>query len=198
MSKPFRLTLTRVECVAEQFSEPGKDELYLFGIGITSRGDRYFIAPRKLGSFGTSQVTPASFKETLVDTQVHDRTGLATTAIWLFERDSGGLANGASSIESQMNELLDQHLQATAAMDLGEGRHAYALARTVIDMRGRLNELADGWNNDELSAPQIFDHTLTDPALPIPVPYRRSFIGSGTYVLEFTHRLMATAPVILG
>jgi hypothetical protein len=197
MSKPFRLMLSKIVCNAEQYGEPGKDEIYLFGVGVTNKGDRLLIEPRKLGSFGNDQSTPSGYSHTVIDTHVSDHVSLVSTCLWLFERDSGGLANSGNEIRQEFDRLMDLQLAALLPFGLGDAQYPYALARTALGMRREIARLADGWNNDEISDPVIIDHGINDPALPGVQKYSRNFIGAGVYTLEFHHSLELVSPILL-
>src|SRR5262245_47876405 len=100
MSKPLNLTLTKVTCQDEQMGEPGKDEMYLVLFGITGGGHRLFVRPTSLGSYGKGDVNKSTFPKSLIDVSVAEDESVAALCIWLFERDSGGLAASGADLEA--------------------------------------------------------------------------------------------------
>jgi hypothetical protein len=201
MSKPFTLSLQRVECNQEQFSEPGKDELYLLGFGITPSGKSFVIRPRSLGSFGTGKVTGTDgYPKTLVDIHVPDEEGLVTTCMWLFERDSGDLAHAGHEITEDFFRAMNKHLTNSSVLGLSpDARQYYAFGHSMLDMREPqlAFEAHDGWNSDDIMGHFFHDHVASALPLGGPQTYEVSPAFDGFYTLTFEFNLPGVLPDIV-
>ena len=153
MSKPFILSVQRVECIAGQYGEPGKDELFLLGFGVTKSGQRFTIRPQKLGDFGSGDVTGTGYLKTLVDVQVPDSEDLVHTCLWLFEQDWGDLAD--ADLEAEFNRYMDLNLPSSDTL-------YDAFVRAMTDIRRDIKSAAkDFFNSDDVLDRVFHDHAPT-------------------------------------
>lgn len=169
--------------------EPGKDEMYLVLFGITGRGQRLFVRPTGLGSYGKGDVNKSTFPKSLIDVSVADDESLAALCIWLFERDSGGTAGSGGDLEQHFNAVLTNLFAFDAQLNLTPpANHLYAFAQSMLLMRLELERVADSWiNSDELLLPH-FQHlfaTVTQPG--VATGFNVTIEGGGAkYLLNFT------------
>ncbi len=196
MSKLFTLSLERVNCIFEEFEEPGSDEMYLLGFGISKGGHQFTIRPLSMGSFSEGDTSGSGYPKTLVDIQVPDSKSLVSTCIWLFERDSGGLANAGDQLEADFNNYLNAFLTADANLGLSaDASLYYAFAKTMHLMEFSLAyEAYNWWNSDDVLDHLYHDHLPVDP-IGRTDTYERVFNGQGaTYALTFRYQL---APAVI-
>jgi hypothetical protein len=193
MSKPFTLSVQQVECIAEQYTEPGKDELFLLGFGITKNGQRFTIRPRKLGNFSSGDVSGTGYPKTLVDIQVPDNEDLVYTCIWLFEQDWGDLAD--ADLEAEFNRYMDLNLPSNDTL-------YDAFIRAMIDIRHDIKSAAkDFLNSDDLLDRVFHDHAPTG----LPPFNSNTYLWISTspgtagavYQIHFRYRLDPVEPVVV-
>jgi hypothetical protein len=202
MGKPLRLILRRVTCTTEVIGEWGKDEMYLLAFGITGGGHRLYVPPTSVGSYGTGDTNRGRFLKTLIDTTVDNREALLALHLWMFERDSGGLASSAAVLESDFNDAVSDYITLDAPMNLpAASLNFYAFAQSMVDMRFTLQVKAFGlFNSDDLLIPR-FHHLRA--ALPQPVPgevdsFSMQILGrGGDYQLDFDYQF-DLEPVVNG
>jgi hypothetical protein len=198
MAKPFTLSLERVHCDHQTSGEWGSDEMYLVGFGISKGGTRFTIKPVSLGSFEAGDTSSSGYPKSLVDIRVSDDESLVSTCVWLFERDSGGLANAGSQLEADFNSVMDASLAASANLGLSpDARQYYAFAQTMHSQEFGLEADAEqGWNPDDLLDWYYHDHVqVVDPP-----NFSRAYdlffnFDGGSYTLTF--RYVLGPPVII-
>jgi hypothetical protein len=178
MNKSFKLTLQRVECTDEQSGEWGNDEMYLVGFGVTKSGQRFSIPPMSLGSFATGDINGSDYPRTLVDILVPDPETLVSTCIWLFERDSGGLASSGDELAAAFDRQMIDNLRETALLGLSPDAHQfYSFAMSMVTMsRFTLEGAASSVINDD----DLLQHLFKDH-----VPVLGGRFGDNTYALGF-------------
>jgi len=153
----FTLRLTRVECLSEQWHEPGQDEMRVFGFGIARKNPPPFkIGFRSLGGFGTGEVkTSGVVPQTWYEADLPDDGLEVLLYAWLVEEDSGGVSEGAADVEATMMASYRDH--STKLFAAGFPRECIpftAFYRSIPKVQAALSEAAtDGINNDELFAP---------------------------------------------
>jgi hypothetical protein len=152
MSKPFTLSLERVHCGSQTWQEWGSDEMYLVGFGISRGGDRFTIKPVSLGSFSAGDTSSSGYPKSLVDIQVRDDESLVSTCVWLFERDSGDLADAGNQLEADFNTNMDAYLGLNDNLGLSlDARQYYAFGQAMHSMQFDLQVNAESvWNADDL------------------------------------------------
>src|SRR5262245_37579778 len=119
MAYRFTVQLTRVECLSEQWHEPGQDEMRVFGFGIARKNPPPFkIGFRSLGGFGSGEVkTTGVVPQTWYEADLPDDGLEVLLYFWLVEEDSGGVHGGAASVETRMLDEYRKH--ATNLFDAG-------------------------------------------------------------------------------
>jgi hypothetical protein len=200
MSKPLKLSLTKVTCQDEQVGEPGKDEMYFILFGITGGGQRLYVPPTGLGSYGKGDVNKSTFPKTLIDVSVGDGESLAAICIWLFERDSGGLAQSGAALESSYNIRLGDFLAFDAPVNLPPAAlHLYAFAQSMVGMRFALQVAAHSYiNSDELLLPHFHHLVATLPQPGVGNGFEVQIQGGGAkYLLRFDLHFL-WEPVVIG
>lgn len=189
MSKPLKLTLTKVACQAEQMGEPGKDEMYLVLFGITGGGHRLYVPPTGLGSYGKGAVNKSTFPKTLINVSVADDELVAALCIWLFERDSGGLAGSGADLGAGFDAHVTNLLAFDAELSLPSvAKHLYVFAQSMLGMRFELETFADSWfNSDELLLPRFQHLFATLPQPGFDTGFEAIIEGGGAkYLLNFS------------
>jgi hypothetical protein len=196
MSKPFKLSLERVHCNSQQAGEWGSDEIYLVGFGISKSGTRFTIKPRSLGSFNRGDTSGSGYPKSLVDIQVSDSESLVSTCIWLFERDSGGLAGAGNQLEATFNSFMDKVFP-NANLGLSpDARQYYAFGMTMHTMQFSLEtEAIQGINADELLMWIYHDHLPVDRLGINSYELNFGFQGAA-YALTFRYQLAPPIPVV--
>ena len=83
-----------------------------------------------------------------------------STCIWLFERDSGGLAGAGNQLEADFNSSMNFYLGANANLGLSsDARQYYAFGQAMHARQFGLEaEADDWWNSDELLMWIYHDH----------------------------------------
>jgi hypothetical protein len=140
----------------EQALEWGKDELRLFGFGISRRGSVFATGYRELGSYGTGDVrADGVFPMTLFEAELPEDGLEVLIYLWLVEEDSGGVRAAAPALDAAFREAY--RLQ---ALRLRENRFPRdcipftAFYRAVLPFQVDLEDAAsDGLNDDEVFAP---------------------------------------------
>ena len=196
MSKPFKLSLERVHCNSQQGLEWGSDEIYLVGFGISKSGVRFTIRPRSLGSFNRGDTSGSGYPKSLVDIQVPDNELLVSTCIWLFERDSGGLAGAGNQLEAEFNTFMDKVLP-NANLGLSpDARQYYAFGKTMHFMQLSLEvHTLHGANPDDLLMWIYHDHLPVDRLGINSYELNFGFQGAA-YALTFRYQLAPPIPVV--
>ena len=105
MTFKFKLEVIKVECGGEESFEPGKDEMRLFGVGVSRLGKVFTTGVRSLGSYGEGDVrTTSPFPMTLFQTQLPDNGLEVLFHVWLIEEDGGGVRKAEDAIEATFRE----------------------------------------------------------------------------------------------
>ena len=189
MSKPLKLTLTKVACQDDQMGEPRKDEIYLVLFGITGGGHRLYVPPTGLGSYGKGAVSKSTFPKSLINVSVADDELVASLCIWLFERDRGGLDGSGADLEAAFDARVTNLLAFDAALSLPSvAKHLYAFAQSMLGMRFELETFADSWfNSDELLLPRFHHLFATLPQPGVDTGFEAIIEGAGAkYLLNFS------------
>jgi hypothetical protein len=202
MSQPLKLLLTKVTCDSEQSNEWGKDEMYLLGFGTTGGGQRLVIPPTSIGSYGTGDVNQGQFPMTLVNVLVNDGEGIVAFCVWLFERDSGGLASSGPQLAATFNNSLNARLAATQPLGLDpQAQHLYCFAQSMVDVRFAMDPLAASNVNSDDILQHHFQTLLATLPQPLGADHNvfEAVIGpDGIYTLQFDCRFRMTPIVFSG
>jgi len=201
MGDPLKLRLKKVTCVSEQPFEPGKDEMYLLGLGITGGGQRFVIPPTSLGSYETGDVNKGQYPKTLVNAPVGDGEGFAEMCLFLFERDRGNLANSGQALAGTYNAAMNSYLNANQVLGLPpESQRLYSFAQSMVNIRSLLETLGNSNSNSD----DIMEHQFRHMPAMLPQPHGVSNNGfelvfqkeGASYALQFDYDFRM-APVVV-
>jgi hypothetical protein len=125
MSFRFDISVTRVECLHEQLNEWGKDEMHLFGFGVSRKGTLFATGYRNLGSYhegdvkSGSQLAPPLFGADLA------ADGLEVLFyFWLVEEDGRGVGTPTSIAATASGSVRTPSRERTPATRTGTARGA--------------------------------------------------------------------------
>lgn len=105
MTFRFKLEVVRVECAREQISEWGKDEMRLFGAGVSRKGSAFTTGVRSLGSYHEGDVrTGSPLPMILFETDLPNDGLEVLFHVWLIEEDGGGIRDSEAAIEATFRE----------------------------------------------------------------------------------------------
>jgi len=155
MTFRFKLELTRVECLSEAIGEWGKDEMRLFGFGISRKGHLFATGYRSLGSYHTGDVnqTPAIPME-LFERDLEDDGLEVIFFFWLIEEDGGGVRDAARSLkDSFQKSFFDQVETLREAQFPRECIPFTAFYKTILPFADELHDASTRGNNDEVFFP---------------------------------------------
>lgn len=112
MSFKFKIEAVRVKCFSEQLREWGKDEMRVFGIGVSRRGVPFSTGVHVLGSYSegedrTGFPLPLKLIETVLPNDGLD----VLFHVWLIEEDGGGVRSSENAIEAKFFESFQLNVQ---------------------------------------------------------------------------------------
>jgi hypothetical protein len=160
MTFRFKLELTRVECLNEALNEWGKDEMRLFGFGISRKGHLFATGYRSLGSYHTGDVNKTSaIPMTLFERDLENDGLEVLFFFWLIEEDGGGVRDSAASLEDSFrSSFFDQAATLTEAQFPRECIPFTAFYKTILPFADELHDASTKGRNDEVFFP--FDLVL--------------------------------------
>lgn len=155
MSYRFKLQLTRVECKNEALFEWGKDEMYLFGFGVTRKGELFSVGYHSLGSYHTDDVSkPPAAPHLIFESELPEDGLEVLLYLWLIEEDGGGVRAEAASLDAQFRASYLQ--QAASLLDARFPRSCIpftAFYKAALPFEDLLQEAATDGRNDEVFLP---------------------------------------------
>lgn len=158
MSYRFKLEVPEVRCQISEMFEWGKDEVRLFGFGITRRGRLFATGYRNLGSYDEGEIkTTGEIPQTLFDGEIEDDETDVLIFFWGIEEDGDGVRDSAAALEAEFRASYLDH--ATQLTELQFPRacipfHAFFKAGFHFD--ARIKAAAEGGfpgRTDEVSKP---------------------------------------------
>jgi hypothetical protein len=111
MTFRFKLEAVRVECFGEELFEWGKDEMRVFGIGVSRLGVPFTTGVKVLGSYGEgddSTGPPLPLK--LHETELEDNGLDVLFHVWLIEEDGAGVRSAENTIEAKFHEAFQHNV----------------------------------------------------------------------------------------
>ena len=194
MSKPLRIKINKVECLAESL-EDGNDEISIFGYAVDGAGTRYFISPIDLGSFGEGGVKTYSPPQPLLDTMVSDSVNIAACCFFLIERDNGDALDFARNSQEYFSDDWSVGRDNLDPDMREDQKNLYAFAQAMIRMTSRIFNVNTFGNSDEKSIPV---YRTINARLDRPIPFDPTqdntmvFTSNGTYNIYVTFELPQT------
>ena len=199
MNQTFTVDLVKMKCFAEQVGEPGSDEVYLIGFGVSGKGQRFYPKIISIGSFSDGDVTSDDYRASLFqETFVIHENVVATTFI-VFERDSGDISESVEKITDYFNKKMDQQIEINQSF--GDYKFIHSFALTMMQMPEQLGVYGeDFWNSDDVDGTCMYiDHFVGDflerPADRTKHHFRIA-TATGVYAFEFEARFSPPDPVL--
>ena len=165
MSKPFRLSVTKVRALGSGYDEFSNDEMSIFGFAVSGFGKRFHIKPVNLGSYSEGETrsllaTPIE----LLNEQVNDTDNICALCLFLIERDNGDVISFANNAPDKFDIYWDNALQQTSEGMSATEKNLYAFAQSMIPLAYALAKVNSFGDSDETYPPRF--HTI--PARPGP------------------------------
>lgn len=198
MNQTFNMDLVKLTCDVEQSGEPGSDEVYLVGFGISGNGQRFAPKIVNIGSFSDGDVTPDDYRANLFALTLDKNETVVATAFVVFERDSGDIAASLSAITDDFNRVMDRRLQ--MSQPFGDYKHIHSFTLTMLIMPDLIQDHGISfWNDDDVDKTSMYiDHFASSFAEPLAQRTKHHFrvaTGTGIYFLEFEARFSPPEPV---
>lgn len=155
MTYRFKLQVTRVECISEQLNEWGKDEMHLYGFGISRRGTLFATGYKNLGSYHEGNVnTTSPLPLTLYEGDLPNDGLDVLFYFWLVEEDGGGVRNAATELEAEFRAAyLEKALFLSQVQFPRDCIPFTAFYKAVIPFESSIQEASTDGRNDELYVP---------------------------------------------
>lgn len=190
MSYRFTLEAIKMECLSEQIWEPGKDEMHLFGFGLSRKGHYVATGYRNLGSYHEGDVKPpGAFPMMLYDAVLEDDGLDVLFYFWFVEEDSGGVRGAATALEAEFRASYLQRAQTLTEIRFPRECIPFtAFYKAILPFGDSIAEAAtNGANNDELFFPfDLFFRFEPDGPSSLQASKTQTFVASkdnGEYMI---------------
>ena len=191
MSKPFRLSVTKVKTQGSGYDVFSNDEMSIFGFAVTGFGKRFQIKPVNLGSYSEGETQ--SFLATpieLINDQVNNTENICALCLFLIERDNGDVISFANNASDKFDIYWDKALQQTSEGMSASEKNLYAFAQSMITMAYAFAKVNSFGDSDETYPPQF--HTIParlGPGFPGEVGRNliTRFDGNGIYEITLNY-----------
>ncbi|MCE9592580.1 MAG: hypothetical protein K8S98_00165 [Planctomycetes bacterium] len=155
MTYRFTLQAIKMECLNEQVLEWGKDEMHLFGFGISRKGNLIATGYRGLGSYSSGDVKPPGvFPITLYDAELENDGLDVLFYFWFVEEDGGGVRKAATNLEAELRAAYLAKANALTAIKFPRECIPFtAFYKAVLPFEDSIQEASTDGLNDELYIP---------------------------------------------
>jgi hypothetical protein len=163
MSRSFKLELTNLVNL-ETTNDNGlgeignKDEIYLFGFGMSRKGHRIIFKPKNLGSFSRSDTKVFSPAIEIGAHEIDDDDNHVVFCLWAYEKDGGYVQNHFDSLSDSFQFNFDRKVSELRAAHYPEPVAHEAFLEILMFLHYKANALSkvDFEADDDIYLPTVF------------------------------------------